>query len=1379
MDLAKEKELIEKASQEVLSGGSHTRDGRLLLRCLVGLLKRPVGGKASDEREGCLLALKAIKIMMSGCFHVSYTGDYHLERLIASLLRRMQDSKGFTKHPNTILETATLGLQVCEATARTKFDKREMTPSGLPQQFTVLVNNLLSARSKVLSEVTEELYEEITSKSPNPILNALLPKTYKDAWHSNVKTIISTKEWIEYHWSQDKSQALYYRVTLARALLTLGKCSPTAEDAVQPVRDGLYQITLLGSGRFRNVAFAANVAQTFFVNAYTLLRSRQDMMYNQTQKYSSPGTPFNCLKEVSDSQFLCFAEIAAAEEVVTLPRQIYIYSVMALACWDALVGSGISLSSSAEKNIEYLSKALLYQGDDNLHLWASNLIHANGKKDSKISAGLQICSTLLNSGATLASKIWSGECAKVAEGVQAIQCKLLHPDTTSESLLDLLRQLVDVTNDEDGDLQSYEIELLGRTILSKTALSQGCSEAAVAAGECYLAGFFRTDPLILAETRKQSTSIIHKIFSLLHAHTEALLTRGENTSLMKLLSQAIKVQGCNGGSFSAYHTAGIMCRLGESKATTHRHSEALKCYAAAQSLLSLLLGNESCLDLKIRIAMLSVDSQVAMGLVGEAMNELDVIESTLIEKMKPSNLSNILSSPWQNLLGSLNLTPIAHVSDLGLDLCQKYESLKALFHSKKAMCQATQNPKITLTKSIPNLTDPRDAAHARIALATLDVNTHRESDSNLQWFEKSPTQSSKETLKQALDTGSLKGPAMSTRKCALELVRKYGTDDQLQSSHYLNVSQGWTTRHQYHGLCARRSIDVFNFSGDWYAEQGRLDSHLTNAEAYIDRLQAFLPPSFAVVTLSIGANGHLLISRIESGMPPLCVGLADSEERLQNMQRELDSILARAKEHVTSVDKDQIDNRKYKQKWWDQRVGFDKEVKNCIASIGDNVLGVWRGLLLGQPVGVEHQQKLAEITNKAVASLRALLPANHHIDERMVRLLLSSAPHLHEGLKCDAVKRKGGYWRETTHMLYEGFQDVIADESLLTPDLKSQLKQIVRSVHEQLYSVIPTGKRCNRQHVLLVLGSLHKLPWEATSALEGEPASRIPSLDYLVQKLETEALSDMLCRPIDSSKTFFVLNPDGNLKKTEAKFDWFKKREGWKGQVGSLPGTVQNGAGIGSRAPGNPESEKQWREKWLKIFTYGLMRTDVFLFLGHGTGDQFVGMKDVRSIGYSQGTGVATPIFSQPPPLSPAAGTPVRKLFDDPTGFDFGRRSNSPLTRRRRSVSTTAVNKKSICLLMGCSSGKLSEAAGEFEPDGMPFSFLLAGAPAVLANLWDVTDGEIDRFTESLLKNWLDKDPSSTPFTKAINASRDSVKLRYLIGACPILYGLPINPSLE
>ena len=46
-------------------------------------------------------------------------------------------------------------------------------------------------------------------------------------------------------------------------------------------------------------------------------------------------------------------------------------------------------------------------------------------------------------------------------------------------------------------------------------------------------------------------------------------------------------------------------------------------------------------------------------------------------------------------------------------------------------------------------------------------------------------------------------------------------------------------------------------------------------------------------------------------------------------------------------------------------------------------------------------------------------------------------------------------------------------------------------------------------------------------------------------------------------------------------------------------------------------------------------------------------------------------------------------------------------------------------------------ARGDYEPQGMPLAYLSAGSPAVVGNLWDVTDGDIDRFCAALLAGWL------------------------------------------
>lgn len=148
-------------------------------------------------------------------------------------------------------------------------------------------------------------------------------------------------------------------------------------------------------------------------------------------------------------------------------------------------------------------------------------------------------------------------------------------------------------------------------------------------------------------------------------------------------------------------------------------------------------------------------------------------------------------------------------------------------------------------------------------------------------------------------------------------------------------------------------------------------------------------------------------------------------------------------------------------------------------------------------------------------------------------------------------------------------------------------------------------------------------------------------------------------------------------------------------------------------------------------------------------------------------------------------------------------------------------------LLMGCSSGRFSPR-GDYEPVGVPLSYLMAGCPAAIANLWDVTDGDIDRFSRFLLHKWLGTPnnvdsvtfernlPDSTypgtagadqhgskkncgtgnsvvesekplDATKSsdvgmrskmgsfIGEGRDLCRLPYLIGASPVYYGVPTS----
>ena len=108
-------------------------------------------------------------------------------------------------------------------------------------------------------------------------------------------------------------------------------------------------------------------------------------------------------------------------------------------------------------------------------------------------------------------------------------------------------------------------------------------------------------------------------------------------------------------------------------------------------------------------------------------------------------------------------------------------------------------------------------------------------------------------------------------------------------------------------------------------------------------------------------------------------------------------------------------------------------------------------------------------------------------------------------------------------------------------------------------------------HIFLVLDkNVQGIPWESLPVLRGRSVSRIPSIDFLLDRLEfshwrkwedgrpQEGLVDQAI--VDPRRTYFVLNPSGDLKGTEERFaGWLKEMKcvGWDGVVGRAPSEQQ------------------------------------------------------------------------------------------------------------------------------------------------------------------------------------------------------------------------------
>ncbi|KAH6605161.1 cell division-associated bimb [Trichoderma cornu-damae] len=133
---------------------------------------------------------------------------------------------------------------------------------------------------------------------------------------------------------------------------------------------------------------------------------------------------------------------------------------------------------------------------------------------------------------------------------------------------------------------------------------------------------------------------------------------------------------------------------------------------------------------------------------------------------------------------------------------------------------------------------------------------------------------------------------------------------------------------------------------------------------------------------------------------------------------------------------------------------------------------------------------------------------------------------------------------------------------------------------------------------------------------------------------------------------------------------------------------------------------------------------------------------------------------------------------------------------------------KPATFLMGCSSAALTDA-GEFECYGPVWNYMMAGCPAVVGTLWDVTDRDIDRFAGKTFEEWglfprgtfdgagasskgkskakghaeeadelsrheSDGTPDNASLAEAVAKARNACRFKYLNGAAVVLYGIPV-----
>ncbi|GJE92064.1 cysteine peptidase C50 [Phanerochaete sordida] len=484
---------------------------------------------------------------------------------------------------------------------------------------------------------------------------------------------------------------------------------------------------------------------------------------------------------------------------------------------------------------------------------------------------------------------------------------------------------------------------------------------------------------------------------------------------------------------------------------------------------------------------------------------------------------------------------------------------------------------------------------------------------------------------------------------------------------------------------------------------------------------ASLPQHWTVVSISVTEDCNtMFVTRQRPGREPLifCIPLKERRETVDEDETFLtfDDAIGELKEIIHLSDEGTrqaqhvIKDRAAISQWWADRAALDERMKDLLNNIEFCWLGAFK-TILNDPTDIPEELLGPFRAQIELAFKRGLRLQDKKDKKDKTKLRLNDA--LLECFASLSPKCRDEELADLVYFILDLYQfhgmpvavnEVDIDEVVI--DLRSALEEH----HARCIGKLRPQKD---PHMFLVLDkNVAGIPWESLPVLRGRSVSRIPNVDFLLDRLEycqqmgvggSSAAKGPIDRiVVDPRNTFYVLNPSGDLKNTEGRFiGWLKdmKSAGWEGIVGRVPSELQ--------------------------FANALTRKDLVIYFGHGGAEQYIRSHKLRH-------------------LPRCAAT----------------------------------------MLWGCSSGALKEM-GDFDRIGTPYNYMLSGCPTLVANLWDVTDRDIDKFSQAVfdkmhltqdrVAKWTPKKHAedATSIVAAVAQSRDVCKLKYLTGAAPVVYGIP------
>ncbi|KAI0747689.1 peptidase family C50-domain-containing protein [Daedaleopsis nitida] len=512
-------------------------------------------------------------------------------------------------------------------------------------------------------------------------------------------------------------------------------------------------------------------------------------------------------------------------------------------------------------------------------------------------------------------------------------------------------------------------------------------------------------------------------------------------------------------------------------------------------------------------------------------------------------------------------------------------------------------------------------------------------------------------------------------------------------------------------------MDDVDLKSYWDAVKKRYESQCFDTQKMSVSQADSLPPHWTVVNVSVTEDRHtMFVTRQRAGKKPLifCLplkgrreGQEDEHLTYEDAIRELQEIIRLSDEGTRQAADVKKEDKAARVAWWKARTELDTRLRELLADIEFCWLGAFKTIF------TPSQDLPADDLAALRARLDSVFQGSLVFQDKKPKLRVGLDEGLLECFSTLSPSCRDEELEDLVYFVLDLYQFHGIPVAISEVDMDQVVVELRNALEEHAGRVKSRVPQDDDSHIFLVLDkNVQGIPWESVPVLRGQSVSRIPSMDFLLDRLEfahwrkwedgrpQEGLVDQAA--VDPRKTYYVLNPSGDLKGTEGRFaDWLKgmKGVGWDGVVGRAP------------------SEQQLLD--------ALTNRDLVIYFGHGGAEQYVRSHKIRH-------------------LPRCAAT----------------------------------------MLWGCSSGAL-KYMGEFDRTGTPYHYMVAGCPTLVANLWDVTDRDTDKFSQSVfddlrltaeeVKRWRPDADSSERMSvvKAVARARETVKLKYLTGAAPVVYGIP------